>query len=361
VSPMPVYRCEAHVFADREGLVRWLVERQTKPGGWGIPETVIREFTADLDPGNVTNEVGYQGPRWMGMHVRTEELRRAGLVPRHHCLLSVALSPAQVVERNQAAAAGPSTDPDAEESRQCQPQKRQRLVASRGRRFIGSNGLIAKFERSGDPLLELQFLAALVAGPGLTPQQVIQRLVMSAELGAFPVPGTGFREYGDRRAVRDLLDLHSFVHPVAQPTSGQYALRPSLLTIQTTPGAMCARRSVWVRWLTALGWPVPPELRQPDTLAADYDEPTAEHGTVVDVDDADDGGEIAGPPPTKAEEFMRTAEARAWLAPGRPLLKKVETIAACCTELGVTRKVARAAFESALPLGRQRTRGGQRK
>jgi hypothetical protein len=250
-------------------------------------------------------------------------------------------------------------DHDAEE-------KRQWLVANRRKHFIGPQGLVQKFVDSGDPLIELQLLAALVAlvaGPGLTPQQVIQRLVMSAELGAFPVLGTGFRQYGDRRAVRDLLDLYSFAHPVVQPASGQYALRPSLLTIQAMPGAMRARHSVCVRWLTALGWPVPPELRQPDTLAADYDEPTAEHEAVVDAgdDDDDDSGELAGPPPPPAVEFMRTAEARAWLDPRRPLLKKVPTIADCCAELGVTREVARVAFEKVVPLDRQRTRGGQRK
>jgi hypothetical protein len=249
----------------------------------------------------------------------------------------------------------PPFDFDAEE-------KRQRLVALRGRYLIGSKGLVQKFEDSGDPLIELGLLATLAAGPGLTPQQVTQRLVLSAELGAFPVPGTGFRYYGDRRAVRDLLDLYSFMHPVVQPASGQYALRPSLYTVQATPGLMRARRSVWVRWLTALGWPVPPELRQPDTLDADYVEP-------------DDRGDVSSGtterPPQEILEFIYTAEVEEWQKPGHPVLTKTEVIEACWAKFGqksrrgrssgISRADASAAFEWAVPRFRQLSRGAPKK
>ena len=73
---------------------------------------------------------------------------------------------------------------------------------------------------------------------------------------------TCFRDYPDRRSIRDLLDLHNFNQ---YPAAGQYPLRPSLQTVEMYPEAMRARRSIWVQWIAAQGWPVPPELHKTAT------------------------------------------------------------------------------------------------
>ena len=120
--------------------------------------------------------------------------------------------------------------------------------------------LIDRFERIGDELIQLDEMARVLATmmAGLTYEAVVERLVFSARRGFF-----GFHEPGRaRHAVRDLLDLNNF--PLFQPT--QYPLRPSVLTVTMAPQLMWARRSVWVRWIRAQEWPVPPDLMIPAAI-----------------------------------------------------------------------------------------------
>jgi hypothetical protein len=232
-------------------------------------------------------------------------------------------------------------------------EKRQRLVANRGKRFIGPDGLVQKFENSGDPLFELHEIAALViivAGPDLSYQRIVERFKASVAFGSF-----GFRYYGDRRAVRDLVDLHNY----NQFPAGQYPLRPSTLTVEASPQLMRARRSVWVRWLTALGWPVPPEL-QPGTADADYGGPGAEYAAVVDDGEDDDEGELCAPPPSPAVHQIRILDAQMLLGVGSPLLNKKKVVEQVWKAgLTRTRREAEAAFVVAVPADRRRAKQGR--
>jgi hypothetical protein len=136
-------------------------------------------------------------------------------------------------------------------------EKRQRMVDRRWQHLCGDTGLVEKAKKSGDPLIELHTIAVLLAGPNLALAQVVARFVASVKLGSFPVPGTGFHYYGRDWRVRDLFDLYNY----NQFAAGQYPLHPSPLTVEMTASAMRARRSVWRRWIEALGWPVPLELQ----------------------------------------------------------------------------------------------------
>jgi hypothetical protein len=78
-------------------------------------------------------------------------------------------------------------------------------------------------------------------------------------------------------------------------------------------------------------------------------------------EDDDDSRDLAGPPVTEAVAWMRTEEAKAWLDPRQPRLKKRENIEACRLALDIPREVARQAFMAAVPPDRRRTRGGQQK
>lgn len=141
-----------------------------------------------------------------------------------------------------------ATDELAEEER------RQKLIARRKKRF---DGIVARYEQIGDPLIELNDIAQNLAAtlPGVTSAMVAQRLVSSAKLGAFPTPRTGFGREPNRSAVRGLIDLYSLYEVPPFPPS-QYPLRPSLLTIEAAPLAMRARRSILIQWLRSQGWPV---------------------------------------------------------------------------------------------------------
>jgi hypothetical protein len=131
------------------------------------------------------------------------------------------------------------------------------------RRAARINGIFEHYERIGDEFIELHEIARQlsVTVSDFSYEAAIQHFKFSVKLGGFPAPGTGFREYRVqgrlvRRAVKDLLDLHNFDR--FEPAD--YPLRPSTLTAQTSPQAMRARRSVWVRWIRAKGLPMPPEL-----------------------------------------------------------------------------------------------------
>jgi hypothetical protein len=131
------------------------------------------------------------------------------------------------------------------------------------RRWARIRGIFEHYECIGDEFIELHEIARQlsVTVPDLSYEAVIQHFKFSVKLGGFPAPGTGFREYRVqgrlvRRAVKDLLDLHNF----DQFEPANYPLRPSTLTARTSPQAMRARTSVWVRWIQAKGLPVPPEL-----------------------------------------------------------------------------------------------------
>ena len=61
--------------------------------------------------------------------------------------------------------------------------------------------------------------------------------------------------HGPRQTVEQLIDLDDFSAP-----RGRYSLRPSYIRVEASPELMRAPRSVWARWIKALGWSVPPEL-----------------------------------------------------------------------------------------------------
>src|SRR5215472_13608663 len=85
-------------------------------------------------------------------------------------------------------------------------ERRQHLIERRKKRF---DGIVARCEQTGDPLIELYEIAQILAAtvPRVTVAMVAQRLVSSAKLGAFPTPRTGFGRESDRSAVRGLIDL----------------------------------------------------------------------------------------------------------------------------------------------------------
>jgi len=132
-------------------------------------------------------------------------------------------------------------------------ERRSKMVLRRRQRFIGNAGLCERFERRGDNLLQfndiVNWLTAGV-GPGLARDAIIRRFVFSAQNGGF-----GWRRYGSRRAVADLIDLDR-----VDTAAGQYPLGPSAFTVEMRPEDMRAPRTVWVKWLQTQGLPVPVEL-----------------------------------------------------------------------------------------------------
>jgi hypothetical protein len=105
--------------------------------------------------------------------------------------------------------------------------------------------------------------------PGLAYEVVVRRFVFSVRNGGF-----GFRWYGDRQAVTNLLDMHSFANRYApEPTS--YVLRPGVHTVAMAPEVMLARASIWAKWLPKQGWPVPPELATVVVIDVEADEVAA--------------------------------------------------------------------------------------
>ncbi len=127
------------------------------------------------------------------------------------------------------------------------------VALRRAARFFGDGGLVERYERLGDELMQAGVIASLVADmvPGLSADAVIRRFVFTAKSGAF-----GLRHYPKRRVVADLVDLDSY----GSFAPSSYPLRPSTFTVEMAPRLMRARRSVWVHWLRSQGWPVPPGL-----------------------------------------------------------------------------------------------------
>jgi hypothetical protein len=148
------------------------------------------------------------------------------------------------------------------------PLDRIECASRRFQRFFGSGGLVEKFEQIGY-LVQFGDVAEWlgVHVPGIARADAIKLFVLAARHGEL-----GWRDYGERRAVAELIDLdgHEF-------DPGQYPLRPSALTVEMRPASIRARRSVWARWLKSQGWPVPSWLaigdagadQQPDAVNGD--------------------------------------------------------------------------------------------
>jgi hypothetical protein len=172
-----------------------------------------------------------------------------------------------------------------------QEERRQR----RAKRFFGAGGLCERYERTGDALIEFDTIVGLVTAshPDLNAIQLIRLFIISTQLGAFPLPGTGFGRQPDRSVVRGLVDVFN----LRAFALGLYALRPSLLTIEAAPLVMRARRTTWVRWLKAQDLPVPPMLAH--GLAIDHqsaersDHPTTPEDTPTLVQDTTEEPHLA--------------------------------------------------------------------
>jgi hypothetical protein len=118
----------------------------------------------------------------------------------------------------------------------------------RWRRFFGADGVVERYERRGDCLVQFGDIAGWLASNGLSRGAAIDRFVLAAKHGIF-----GWRDYGPRRrGVASLIDLDGREFP-----PGQYPLRPSALTVERRPELMRALRSVWAEWLRSEGWPMP--------------------------------------------------------------------------------------------------------
>lgn len=124
------------------------------------------------------------------------------------------------------------------------------LAVWRSQRFFSAGGLMERYERLGDDLVQYGDIATwlVTAEPGLNYKGAIDRFVTSVKHGGF-----GWRYYGKRRAVAKLIDLDGRAH---QPPA-KYRLRPSSLTVEMCPELMRARGSVWAQWLRTENWPVP--------------------------------------------------------------------------------------------------------
>jgi hypothetical protein len=123
---------------------------------------------------------------------------------------------------------------------------------NRRRRFFEDGGICARFEERGDDLIEFEEIASIIADLNGVPfDAVLRRFLFSVGQG-----GLGWR-HRDIRRVDRLVDLTDFPF-----SPGQYPLRPSILTVQKRPLRMRARRSVWVDWLRAQGWQLPPDFER---------------------------------------------------------------------------------------------------
>jgi hypothetical protein len=131
--------------------------------------------------------------------------------------------------------------------------RRNQAALRRGEAIFGDDGLIARYRQVGDELLQFADVAWLVIEmlPDKTPAGLTHRFVLSTKLGAFPVPGSGL---GPLDTVRDLFD---FLH---LRTAAEEDFAPRLLTVEESPLAMRARRTIWALWLGAQGLPVHPML-----------------------------------------------------------------------------------------------------
>ena len=119
-------------------------------------------------------------------------------------------------------------------------------------RFFGPCGICDMYERRGDQLIQFGDIAAYVAdaAPDMTRAGVSRRFLLSVKMGWF-----GRR--WSRGVIDRLIDLDS------RPDRVSHSLRPSYLTVEAAPLLMRARRSVWVAWLKAEGWPVPQAFGAP--------------------------------------------------------------------------------------------------
>lgn len=127
--------------------------------------------------------------------------------------------------------------------------RQSEIVLRRIARFFEAGGICDAYERRGDQPVQFYDIANLMADtvPALSRDAVIRRFLFSAKTG-------WFGRHGPRQTIEQLIDLDNF------PPRGRYSLRPSYLRVEASPEYMRAPRSVWARWLKALGWPVPPEL-----------------------------------------------------------------------------------------------------
>jgi len=125
------------------------------------------------------------------------------------------------------------------------------MVLRRMSRFLEVGGLCEAYEHRGDDLIQFHDIANLLADmvqPAVNRDAVIRRFLFSARTGLFG-------RHGPRQTVEQLIDLDDFSAP-----RGRYSLRPSYIRVEASPERMRAPRSVWARWIKALGWSVPPEL-----------------------------------------------------------------------------------------------------
>jgi hypothetical protein len=136
--------------------------------------------------------------------------------------------------------------------------RRAEINERRFRRFFGEGGIVDRYERCGDELVEVGVVARELADivPGLRPAVVLRRVALTAKRGEF-----GLRRTPDRDIVVNMIDLSGTGF---EP--GQYPLRPSVFTVGQLTAAMRARRSVWAAWIAAQGWPAPPWYRHGMTI-----------------------------------------------------------------------------------------------
>jgi hypothetical protein len=130
-------------------------------------------------------------------------------------------------------------------------ERRLEIALRRRARFFSDGGLCDRYESRGDHLVQFHEIVNWLTStvPGLNRDAVIARFRFSAK-------NHGLGRHGRRQTIELLVDLDDF----SSAPRGMYSLRPSYIRVETFPEAMRARRSVWVQWLQAQGWPVPPEL-----------------------------------------------------------------------------------------------------
>jgi len=146
---------------------------------------------------------------------------------------------------------------------------RSGIVTRRMARFFNVGGLCEAYERRGNRLIQLSHIASVMAdsAPGLSRESVIRRFLFSAEAG-------WFGRHGTRGTIEKLLDLDAY----STAPRTKYSLRPSYIRTEASPELMRAPRSVWARWIEAMGWPVPAELAE----ANPQQEPASDSGNWQD-------------------------------------------------------------------------------
>ena len=135
--------------------------------------------------------------------------------------------------------------------------RRSDIVSRRSARFFARGGLCEAYERRGERLVQFGRIADVLVDtlPAVSREVVVRRFLFSVETDLFG-------RHGARGTIERLLDLdaYSFV------SRGKYSLRPSYNRVESSPALMRAPRSVWAKWVQAMGWPVPAELEQPNAV-----------------------------------------------------------------------------------------------